>query len=108
MSEDRFDVVNRDRFLEIVYGASELELGFVTGTYRNQPCELLVMVIEEEEEPEEGDSVTVVPLAAFLSEEDLSYIDIPFGETVETIEFSPIDEEEPPDPNDLDPKRTLH
>jgi len=86
--EDRYDIVNKNRFLDVVCGESALELGLVTGTYKNQPCELLVMVNENINVSKDADKITVIPLAIFISEEDIMHLDIPYSAEIEIIEFN--------------------
>ena len=104
---DRVDILNKERFLDIIYGESDLQLGTVEGTYRNAPCELLVMITEDPTR-EEGGDVAVKPLAVFLSEEDLSYIDISYGSDVEVIEFDVTTLDGETDLKDMKPKGPLH
>jgi hypothetical protein len=85
--EDRYDIVNKNRFLDVVCGESALELGLVTGTYKNQPCELLVMV-NDHDVSVDADKITVIPLAIFISEEDINHLDIPSSAEIEVIEFN--------------------
>jgi len=97
---DRLDILNRDRFMDVVCGDVPADLGFVSGTYRNQPSEFLVMIItdpdEQDVQDDEDIEVTTIPLAVFLSDEDLSYIEIPNGADITSIEFTeqPEDSEE--------------
>jgi hypothetical protein len=89
---DRLDILNRDRFMDVVCGDVPADLGFVSGTYRNQPSEFLVMIItdpdEQDVQDDEDIEVTTIPLAVFLSDEDLSYIEIPNGADITSIEFT--------------------
>ena len=86
---NRLDVLNKERFMDVISGEAPIDLGFVTGIYRNQPSEILVMVLDNPDDTEDTDlGIATIPLAVFLSEEDLSYIEIPDGSDIETITFS--------------------
>jgi len=84
---NRLDVLNKERFMDVISGEAPIDLGFVTGIYRNQPSEILVMVLSDSDDDDDLE-VSTIPLAVFLSEEDLTYIEIPNGSDIETITFS--------------------
>jgi len=105
---NRFDSINKERFLDIICGEVDLELGTVEGTYKEKPCEFLVMVIDavDTKDEEENEVLTIIPLATFLSEKDMALVDIPNNSEVEVVEFT--DDEDELDLDSFNPKGPLH